>query len=89
MTLAQEADAAIVAGAMLTSRRCLLNQVGRLEMTDWRFPGSDLLGLLLIFLSLVEMFNLPSVMIELFWLAISVFGLLCALRRCVTLCMRL
>ena len=69
------ADAAGVAGALLISGLYLLNQMGRLEAADWRFPGGNLLGSLLIFLSLLETFNLPSVMIELFWSAISVFGL--------------
>jgi len=73
--LAGVADAAGVVGAALISGLYLLNQMGRLETTDWRFPGGNLVGLVLIFLSLVETFNLPSVLIELFWSAISVFGL--------------
>ncbi len=78
--LAEVANTAGIVGAMLISGLYLLNQVGRLETTDWRFPGGNLLGSLLIFLSLLEMFNLPSVMIELFWSAISVFGVVRALR---------
>ncbi len=78
--LAGAADAAGIVGAALISGLYLLNQMGRLETTDWRFPGGNLVGSLLIFLSLVETFNLPSVLIELFWSAISVFGLVRALR---------
>ena len=78
--LAGAADAAGVAGAALISGLYLLNQMGRLETTDWRFPGGNLAGSVLIFLSLVETFNLPSVLIELFWSAISVFGLVRAVR---------
>ena len=77
--LAGVADGVGVAGALLISGLYLLNQMGRLATTDWRFPGGNLAGSVLIFLSLVEAFNLPSVMIELFWSAISVFGLVRAL----------
>ena len=79
--LAGAADAAGVVGAALISGLYLLNQMGRLETTDWRFPGGNLVGSVLIFLSLVETFNLPSVLIELFWSAISVFGLVRSLGR--------
>jgi F0F1-type ATP synthase membrane subunit c/vacuolar-type H+-ATPase subunit K len=79
--LAGAANTAGVVGAMLISGLYLLNQMGRLATTDWRFPGGNLLGSLLIFLSLVETFNLPSVLIELFWSAISVFGLVRSLGR--------
>ena len=40
-----------------------------------------LIGSVMIFLSLLETFNLPSVLIELFWSAISVFGLVRSLGR--------
>ncbi len=78
--LARAADAAGVAGAVLISGLYLLNQMGRLATTDWRFPGGNLLGSILIGLSLVGAFNLPSVMIELFWSGISVFGLVRAVQ---------
>ena len=77
--LAAAADVVGVVGAMLICGLYLLNQMGRLETADWRFPGGNLVGSLLICLSLVEAFNLPSVVIELFWSAISVFGLARAL----------
>ncbi|MGI3778396.1 MAG: CBU_0592 family membrane protein [Janthinobacterium lividum] len=73
------ANAAGVAGALLISGLYLLNQMGRLDAADWRYPGGNLAGSVLIFLSLLETFNLPSVMIEVFWSAISVFGLARAL----------
>ena len=73
------ANAAGVAGALLISGLYLLNQMGRLDAADWRYPGGNLAGSVLIFLSLLEAFNLPSVMIEVFWSAISVFGLVRAL----------
>ena len=52
------------------------NQVGRLPSDDWRFPFGNLLGSCLILGSLLVDWNLPSVVIEGFWIAISLYGLL-------------
>ncbi len=41
---------------------------------DWRFPAANLLGALLILVSLFDAWNLPSVMIEVFWAVISLYG---------------
>ncbi len=75
------ANVAGVGGALLICSLYLLNQMGRLSTSNWRFPAGNLLGSVMIFLSLLETFNLPSVLIELFWSAISVFGLVRSLRR--------
>ena len=80
MVLAGAANTAGVMGATLICGLYLLNQMGRLETTNWGFPAGNLVGSVLIFLSLLETFNLPSVMIELFWSAISVFGLVRSVR---------
>jgi hypothetical protein len=42
---------------------------------SWRFPAANLVGSLLILVSLYAEWNLPSVVIEVFWIAISVYGL--------------
>jgi hypothetical protein len=52
------------------------NQARRLDSRDWRFPAANLAGALLILISLFGEWNLPSVVIEAFWAAISVYGLL-------------
>lgn len=52
-----------------------LNQNGRLRSEDWRFPAANLTGSALVMVSLVYHPNLPSVVIELFWATISVYGL--------------
>jgi hypothetical protein len=52
------------------------NQARWLNAHDWRFPAANLVGSLLILISLLVEWNLPSVVIEAFWAAISVYGLL-------------
>jgi hypothetical protein len=51
------------------------NQQRRLSSEDWRFPAVNLVGSLLILASLFVEWNAPSVVIEIFWIAISVYGL--------------
>ena len=51
------------------------NQQRWLASDDWRFPFLNLVGALLILVSLYFEWNLPSVVIELFWVAISTWGL--------------
>jgi hypothetical protein len=53
----------------------LANQARWLRSEDWRFPAANLAGALLILISLFGEWNLPSVVIEAFWAAISVYGL--------------
>ena len=57
------------------------NQNGRLASEDWRYPGLNLLGSLLLIVSLQFDMNWPSFAFELFWSAISVYGLWKGLRR--------
>jgi hypothetical protein len=70
-----------LAGAGLVVLAYLFNQTGWLDSADWRFPASNLLGSLLIGISLWFEFNLPSMLIEVFWAAISLYGIARALRR--------
>lgn len=57
------------------------NQIGRLASDDWRFPFANLVGSCLIMSSLLVAWNLPSVVIEGFWIAISAYGLSRAVSR--------
>ncbi len=68
------------AGAALIVIAYFANQRGALASSDWRFPAANLLGSVLIFSSLMVQWNLPSVVIEAFWMAISVYGLTRSLR---------
>jgi hypothetical protein len=73
--------AAGFAGAVLVILAYLANQIGRLPSDDWRFPGANLAGSILILISLASAWNFPSAVIEFFWMAISLYGLLRPLWR--------
>ncbi len=68
-------------GSALVVIAYLLNQLGRLASADWRFPAANLVGALAILLSLTDAWNLPAAVIEAFWAAISLFGLVRSFRR--------
>jgi hypothetical protein len=53
-----------------------LNQRGSLGSDDRRFALANLIGALLIMASFVTAWNLPAVVIEVFWIAISLYGLM-------------
>jgi hypothetical protein len=53
---------------------------GSLEASGWRFPALNLLGATLVLVSLTKEWNLPSVVLECFWAAISLYGLVRCLR---------
>jgi hypothetical protein len=69
------------AGAALVVLAYLANQTGRLPSDDWRFPMANLVGAALIMTSLFTQWNFPSVVIEAFWIAISIYGVAKAARR--------
>lgn len=52
-----------------------------LSALDWRFPAANLLGALLILVSLWFEWNFPSVVIEIFWALISLMGLMRSLAE--------
>ena len=54
---------------------------GWLAITDWRFPAINLMGAALVLVSLIDAWNLPSVILECFWGAISIYGVVRGLRR--------
>jgi hypothetical protein len=51
------------------------NQQRWLSSEDWRYPFLNLIGAVLILVSLVFEWNYPSVVIEVFWALISVYGI--------------
>jgi len=69
-----------LAGAALLVLAYLLNQMQWLASSDWRFPFCNFAGAMLIAISLWFAFNLPALVIELFWMAISAYGMARALR---------
>ena len=54
---------------------------GWLNPAGWRFPAINLAGALLVLVSLIDAWTLPSVLLECFWGSISVYGLARNLRR--------
>ena len=60
--------AAIIVAAYFAMQQRWLNAL------DWRFPAANLLGSLLILVSLWFDWNFPSVVIEVFWALISLMG---------------
>jgi hypothetical protein len=53
---------------------------GWLLPDSWQFPAINLLGATMVLVSLTDAWNLPSVVLECFWGAISLYGLV----RCFT-----
>src|SRR5689334_3585898 len=52
-----------------------------LNALDWRFPAANLVGAVLILVSLWFEWNFPSVVIEIFWALISLVGLIRSLAE--------
>jgi hypothetical protein len=69
------ADLIGFAGAALMISAYFANQQRWLSSEDWRYPAANLAGAVLILVSLLFAWNFPSVVIEVFWALISVWGL--------------
>jgi len=62
-------------GVALVVVTYFLSQIGRMDATRALYPGLNAIGALMILVSLYFRPNPPSVVIEFFWLAISIVGL--------------
>ena len=62
-------------GSFVVIAAYFASQRGWVEASDWRFPLANLLGALLILISLAFAWNLAAFVIEIFWIAISIYGL--------------
>lgn len=62
-------------GVALVVGTYFLSQVGKMDSTRTLYPALNAVGALLILYSLAHRPNPPSIVIEFFWLAISVIGL--------------
>ena len=69
------------AGVAVLMGAYFANQQRWLASDDWRYPFGNLVGAVLILVSLFFEWNLPSVVIEILWIAISLWGLGKALRE--------
>jgi hypothetical protein len=63
------------AGAAAIVAAYFANQQRWLRSEDWRYPFANLIGAALILVSLFFDWNFPSVVIEIFWVAISLYGM--------------
>jgi hypothetical protein len=68
------------AGSVVVLAAYFANQTGRLASDDWRFPFVNLTGSLMILSSFYTAINWPSLFIEIFWIGISLYGLVRTLR---------
>jgi len=70
-----------IVGAAIIMVAYFANQQDWLSSRDWRFPAANLVGALLILVSFYTAWNMPAAVIEVFWAAISLYGLTRSLRR--------
>lgn len=68
------------AGSIVVLAAYFANQTGRLASDNWHFPFTNLVGSLMILASFHTGMNWPSLFIEIFWIAISLYGLARTLR---------
>jgi hypothetical protein len=69
------------AGAAAIVAAYFANQQRWLRSEDWRYPFANLVGAALILVSLFYEWNFPSVVIEIFWITISLYGMAKALAK--------
>ena len=74
-------DAAGMAGVACIVLAYLLIQAGRLDSLDLRYSVLNLIGALLITVSLIFEFNLSAFVIEMAWVTISIIGIARALKN--------
>ncbi len=75
------ADAVGNLGVLLVLASYLGLQLGRIELQGLAYSACNAAGAVLLLVSLTVNFNLSSVIIEIFWLAISAIGLWRGWRR--------
>jgi hypothetical protein len=68
-------DAVGIAGTVMIAATYLATQLRRLSSDELAFPLLNLIGALLILVSLSATFNLASALMEGFWIAISLVGI--------------
>lgn len=68
-------------GVLIIVAAYLWLQIGRIAGQNVIFSGANLLGSMLILVSLYFNFNFSAALIEIFWIVISLFGLVMGLRR--------
>jgi hypothetical protein len=62
-------------GVFLIIISYLLLQLNKLESKDIKYSAMNFLGASLVIVSLIENFNMSALVIEVFWVGISIFGI--------------
>ena len=70
------------AGTLIVVTAYLATQLRLLTSSDLNFPLVNLIGSMLICCSLYTHFNLSSVLMEVFWISISLVGIAKGWRHC-------
>ena len=65
-----------LAGSALIVVAYFANQQGLLRAENWRYSLANLVGAVLMLVSLIGAWNLPAAIVEGFWALISIYGLL-------------
>jgi Na+-translocating ferredoxin:NAD+ oxidoreductase RnfD subunit len=65
-----------LAGSALIVVAYFANQQGLLRAENWRYSLANLVGAVLMLVSLISAWNLPAAIVEGFWALISIYGLL-------------
>lgn len=65
-----------LAGVAIVLVAYALLATGRMSNDDWRYPVINIIGTLGIVVSLYYQWNLPSMVAQLVWIAISIVGLM-------------
>lgn len=68
-------------GVIIVLLAYALLTVGKLKGDDWRYPVLNIVGTLGIVASLFAQFNLPSMVTQLMWIAVSIIGLMRIARK--------
>jgi len=68
-------------GTLIVTAAYFATQMRYLNSDDILFPAANLVGSLFMAYSLVYAFNLASALMELFWILISIAGIINYLRR--------
>jgi Na+-translocating ferredoxin:NAD+ oxidoreductase RnfD subunit len=64
-----------IGGTVIIVAAYFATQQGWLTVDVWQYPLANLVGSIMLLISLITAWNLPAAIVETFWAAISVYGL--------------
>ena len=70
-----------IIGVSLIIITYFLLQAGKMKGDDLLYPLINLVGAIMVLISLYRFYNLASVIIEVFWIIISIYGIFKALKK--------